>query len=111
MTQNLTAKQKAQTLLINGILTHKKNPKVKDAKHKVVASISANFTQHEIENNFEVKEAIQKIEGFYRCMEVLSENTDSKFVRRLWLIRTLVKEIDSVMETIKYKKRNTEKGS
>lgn len=104
MTQNLTAKQKAQTLLINGILTPKKIPKVKAPKHKVVATIQGNFTQHEIENNLEVKEALQKIEGFYRCMELLSENTDSKFVRRLWLIRTLVKEVDSVMETIKYKK-------
>jgi hypothetical protein len=111
MTKNLTVKQKTQTLLINGILTPKKIPKIKDAKHKVVITIQANFTKHEVNTNLEVQEALQKIEGFYRCMEVMSENTDYKFVRRLWLMRTIVKEIDSVMEKIKYKKNNTEKDA
>jgi hypothetical protein len=94
--------------LINiGVLTPKRKRPVitQDLKHRVALSVQANFTNGEIESNPELKQSLLKITDFFRATEMLSEDTDFKFVRRQWIIQTLSKEIDSVREAMAWKNK------
>lgn len=96
-----------KALISIGVLTPKKVRPVtaKDLKHRVAVTIQANFTHNEVENNVEIKQALLKINDFFRATENLSEDTDFKFVRRHWILNTLTKEIDKVREAMAYKNK------